>query len=273
MLCPCDGKAYHNAKHKQEDEMGADFSGKVAIVTGAGSGIGLATAAAFAQAGARVVIAEISARTGEQAAQSLRDQGGEAIFVQTDVASASSVETLVSQTMSAFGRLDYAINNAGIDPELTSEASWDEAVFDRIIAINLKGVFLCMKYEIAEMLKSGGGAIVNVASIAGISGVANKPSYTASKHAIVGLTRASSLQYARRGIRINVLCPGGVDTPIADDNHRGDPAFIAAMNNAHPIGHIAAPSEIASGALFLCSDAASFMTGQPLVLDGGLTAG
>jgi NAD(P)-dependent dehydrogenase (short-subunit alcohol dehydrogenase family) len=253
--------------------MSGQFSGKVAIVTGAGSGIGFATAAAFAKAGARLVIAEISGTTGEQAARSLRDQGGEAIFVQTDVASAASVENLVTQAVGAFGRIDYAVNNAGIDPELTPEALWDEATFDRIIAVNLKGVFLCLKYEVARMLEGGGGAIVNVASIAGISGVANKPSYTASKHAIVGLTRAASLQYARRGIRINALCPGGVDTPIADDNHKGDPAFIAAMNNAHPIGRIASPAEIAAGALYLCSDGASFMTGQTLVLDGGLTAG
>jgi NAD(P)-dependent dehydrogenase (short-subunit alcohol dehydrogenase family) len=253
--------------------MNTEFDGKVAIVTGAGSGIGFATAAAFAKAGARVVIAEISGRTGEDAAGALRDQGAEAIFVQTDVASAASVEALVARTVEAFGRIDYAVNNAGIDPELTPEASWDEGAFDRIIGVNLKGVFLCMKYEIAEMLKAGGGAIVNVASIAGISGVGNKPSYTASKHAVVGLTRAASLQYARRGIRVNVLCPGGVDTPIADDNHKGDPAFIAAMNDAHPLGRIATPAEIAAGALFLCSAAASFMTGQPLVLDGGLTAG
>ncbi len=253
--------------------MSGEFSDKVVLVTGAGSGIGLATAEAFALAGAKVVIAEISAKAGEAAAQSLRDRGGEAVFVATDVADAASVGNLVDQAVGRYGRLDLAVNNAGIDPELTPEASWDEAMFDRIIAVNLKGVFLCMKAEIAQMLQTGGGVIVNVASIAGLSGVANKPSYTASKHAIVGLTRASSLQYARRGIRINVLCPGGVDTPIAVDNHGGDPAFIASMNNAHPLGRIAAPSEIASGALFLCSNAAAFMTGQPLVLDGGLTAG
>jgi NAD(P)-dependent dehydrogenase (short-subunit alcohol dehydrogenase family) len=253
--------------------LSGEFSDKVVLVTGAGSGIGLATAEAFALAGAKVVIAEISAKAGEAAAQSLRDRGGEAVFVATDVADAASVGNLVDQAVGRYGRLDLAVNNAGIDPELTPEASWDEAMFDRIIAVNLKGVFLCMKAEIAQMLQTGGGVIVNVASIAGLSGVANKPSYTASKHAIVGLTRASSLQYARRGIRINVLCPGGVDTPIAVDNHGGDPAFIASMNNAHPLGRIAAPSEIASGALFLCSNAAAFMTGQPLVLDGGLTAG
>lgn len=253
--------------------MGGNLTGKVALVTGAGSGIGLATAKAFADAGAKVVIAEISAKAGEDAARSIAGSGREAIFVQTDVGNAASVANLVERTVAAFGRLDYAINNAGIDPELAPTADWDEAVFDRIQSVNLKGVFLCMKYEIAQMLKQGGGAIVNVASIAGVSGVSNKPSYTASKHGVIGLTRASALQYARSGIRINALCPGGVDTPIAVDNHRGDPAFIASMANAHPIGHIAAPSEIAAAALFLCSDAASFVVGHALIADGGLTAG
>jgi NAD(P)-dependent dehydrogenase (short-subunit alcohol dehydrogenase family) len=175
--------------------------------------------------------------------------------------------------MSAFGRLDFAINNAGIDPELVPEATWDEQMFDKIIGVNLKGVFLCMKHELAQMEQQGHGVIVNVASIAGLSGVSNKPSYTASKHGVVGMTKAAALQYARRNIRINALCPGGVDTPIAVDNHGGDPAFVASMNNAHPIGRIADPAEIAAGALFLCSEAASFMIGQSLVLDGGLTAG
>jgi NAD(P)-dependent dehydrogenase (short-subunit alcohol dehydrogenase family) len=253
--------------------MSGFLSGKVTVVTGAGSGIGLATAKAFVDAGAKVVIAEISAKAGEEAAKSLSGAGRDVIFVQTDVSKTASVAALVEQTVKAFGRLDFAVNNAGIDPELAPTSDWDEAVFDRIQSINLKGVFLCMKYEIAQMLKQGGGVIVNMASIAGVAGVSNKPSYTASKHGVIGLTRASALQYARSGIRINALCPGGVDTPIAVDNHRGEPAFIASMNNAHPIGHIAAPSEIASAALFLCSDAASFIIGHALIADGGLTVG
>jgi len=256
-----------------EEILSGQFSGKVAIVTGAGSGIGLATAKAFVAEGASVVIAEISEKAGAAAASDITAAGGKAIFVHTDVSNAASVAALVHKAVSAYGRLDFAVNNAGIDPELVPEATWDEGIFDRIVGVNLKGVFLCMKYEIAWMVEHGGGAIVNVASIAGISGVGNKPSYTASKHGVVGMTKAAALQYARRAIRINALCPGGVDTPIADDNHRGDPAFVAAMNNAHPIGHIGAPSEIASAALFLCSDASSFMTGQPLIVDGGLTAG
>ncbi len=253
--------------------MSKPFAGKVAIVTGAGSGIGLATAKAFAEAGARVVIAEVNDTAGEEAAREIHAAHGKCIFVHTDVSNAKSVSTLVARTVSAYGQIDFAINNAGIDPELVPEATWDEQMFDRIVAINLKGVFLCMKYQLAQMTKQGSGVIVNVASIAGLSAVANKPSYTASKHGVVGMTKAAALQYARQGIRINSLCPGGVDTPIAMDNHGGNPLAVASMNNAHPIGRIADPSEIAAGALFLCSDAASFMIGQSLVLDGGLTAG
>jgi NAD(P)-dependent dehydrogenase (short-subunit alcohol dehydrogenase family) len=256
-----------------EEILSGQFSGKVAIVTGAGSGIGLATAKAFVAQGASVVVAEISQKAGAAAAAEISASGGQAIFVHTDVSSAASVSALVEKTVSTYGRLDYAVNNAGIDPELVMEATWDEATFDRIIGVNLKGVFLCMKYEIAWMVEHGGGVIVNVASIAGTSSVANKPSYTASKHGVVGMTKSAALQYARRGIRINALCPGGVDTPIADDNHQGNPAAVAAMNNAHPIGRIGTPAEMASAALFLCSDASSFMTGQPLIVDGGLTAG
>jgi NAD(P)-dependent dehydrogenase (short-subunit alcohol dehydrogenase family) len=253
--------------------LSGNFNGKVAIVTGGGSGIGLATAKAFAEQGAKVVIAEITAKNGEDAAKAINDAGGTAMFVHTDVGKAESVAALVAQTVAAYGRLDIAVNNAGIDPEVVMDAEWDEGVFDRIQNVNLKGVFLCMKYEIAQMLKNGGGRIVNVASIAGISAVGNKPSYTASKHGVVGMTKAAALQYARRGIRINAMCPGGVDTPISDQNHKGDQAFINRMADAHPIGYVSQPSEIAAGILFQCSDGASFMIGHPMVLDGGLTAG
>jgi NAD(P)-dependent dehydrogenase (short-subunit alcohol dehydrogenase family) len=253
--------------------LSGNFNGKVAIVTGGGSGIGLATAKAFAAQGAKVVIAEITAKNGEDAVKAINAAGGTALFVHTDVSKAESVAALVEKTVAAYGRLDIAVNNAGIDPEVAPDADWDEAVFDRIQGINLKGVFLCMKYEIAQMLKNGGGRIVNVASIAGISAVGNKPSYTASKHGVVGMTKAAALQYARRGIRINAMCPGGVDTPISDQNHKGDQAFIDRMADAHPIGYVSQPSEIAAGILFQCSDGASFMIGHPMVLDGGLTAG
>jgi NAD(P)-dependent dehydrogenase (short-subunit alcohol dehydrogenase family) len=258
---------------KQEGFVSSEFSGKVAIVTGAGGGIGLATAKAFAKAGARVVIAEVQDALGEEAARGIAAEGGQAIFVHTDVSHAKSVQTLVARTVSAFGRVDYAVNNAGIDPEVVPEATWDEHIFDKIIGVNLKGVFLCMKYELAQMEKQGGGVIVNVASIAGLTAVYNKPSYTASKHGVIGMTKAASLQYARKNIRINAMCPGGVDTPITEQNHGGDMEFLAKMNNAHPIGRISGPEEIAAGILYQCSAGASFMIGHAMVLDGGLTAG
>jgi len=249
------------------------FAGKVAIVTGAGGGIGLATAKAFAEGGARVVIAEVNDALGEEAARAIHETHGKCIFVHTDVSNSKSVATLVSRTVSAFGHIDYAVNNAGIDPEIQPDAQWDEAVFDRITAVNLKGVFLCMKHELAQMEKQGSGVIVNVASIAGLTAVYNKPSYTASKHGVIGMTKAAALQYARKGIRINAMCPGGVDTPIAVDNTGGNAEALQRMNEAHPIGHIATPAEIAAGILYMCSEGASFMVGHSMVLDGGLTAG
>jgi len=251
--------------------MSGQFSGKVVIVTGGGSGIGLATAKAFAEADAKVVIAEIAEAVGNDAAKAIKAAGHEALFVQTDVSKTDSVTALIDKTVATYGRLDLAVNNAGIDPELAPVPTWDEGIFDKITAVNLKGVFLCMKYELAQMLKQGAGVIVNVASIAGVSGVGNKPAYVASKHGVLGLTKAAALQHARTGIRINAVCPGGVDTPIAVDNYRDDPRIRDQMNNAHPLGRIAEPQEIASAILFLCSDGASFMTGHPLVVDGGLT--
>jgi NAD(P)-dependent dehydrogenase (short-subunit alcohol dehydrogenase family) len=262
-----------NTGTKQEALVSSEFSGKVAIVTGAGGGIGLATAKAFAKAGASVVIAEIQDKLGEEAARGIIAEGGQAVYIHTDVSHAKSVATLITRTVQAYGSVDYAVNNAGIDPEVVPEASWDEHMFDKIIGVNLKGVFLCMKYELAQMEKQGGGVIVNVASIAGLTAVYNKPSYTASKHGVIGMTKAASLQYARKNIRINAMCPGGVDTPITEQNHGGSMEFLAKMNDAHPIGRISGPEEIAAGILYQCSEGASFMIGHALVLDGGLTAG
>jgi len=251
----------------------SEFAGKVAIVTGAGGGIGLATARAFAKAGASVVVADIQDTLGEKAARDIDAEGGKAVYIHTDVSHTKSVAALVSRTVTAFGRVDYAVNNAGIDPEVQPDAEWDEHVFDKITAVNLKGVFLCMKHELAQMEKQGGGVIVNVASIAGLTAVYNKPSYTASKHGVIGMTKAAALQYARKNIRLNAMCPGGVDTPITEQNHGGSMEFLERMKEAHPIGRIAGPEEIASGILYMCSSGASFMTGHAMVLDGGLIAG
>jgi NAD(P)-dependent dehydrogenase (short-subunit alcohol dehydrogenase family) len=257
----------------QEGFVNSEFAGKVAIVTGAGGGIGLATAKAFAKAGASVVVADIQDALGEKAARDIDAEGGKAVYIHTDVSHTKSVAALVSRTVTAFGRVDYAVNNAGIDPEVQPDAAWDEHVFDKITAVNLKGVFLCMKHELAQMEKQGGGVIVNVASIAGLTAVYNKPSYTASKHGVIGMTKAAALQYARRNIRINAMCPGGVDTPITEQNHGGSMEFLERMKEAHPVGRIAGPEEIASGILYMCSSGASFMTGHAMVLDGGLIAG
>lgn len=246
------------------------FEGKTALVTGAASGIGRETALEFARHGAKVIVSDISP-DGEQVASAISAAGGDALFVQSDVSKTSDVQTLIERAVSHFGRLDIAVNNAGIDPEVAPVAEWDEAVFTRIMSVNLQGVFLCMKYEIEQMLTQGGGAIVNVASVASLVGVPNKPAYTASKHAVLGLTRASALQYGQAGIRVNAVCPGGVDTPILHGNLSG-PADLAGVDASHPIGRMGQPADIASAILWLASDRAEFIIGHALAVDGGLVA-
>jgi NAD(P)-dependent dehydrogenase (short-subunit alcohol dehydrogenase family) len=244
------------------------FGDKVALVTGAASGIGRATALALAAGGARVVVVDSSA-AGTDTVDQIRASGGEAVFARTDVSDARAVSTMVEQAVSTFGRLDIAVNNAAIDPEVEPEASWDEATLDRVLAVNVKGVYLCLKYEIAKMLETGGGAIVNLASAAGLIGVANKPAYSASKHAVIGLTRASALQYASRGISINAVCPGAVDTPMLDGN-LGDASLKQRVADNHPIGRVATPRDIAAAIVWLCSADANYVTGHALAVDGGL---
>lgn len=247
----------------------AEFQDKVALVTGAGGGIGREVALQLAAAGARVVVADVS-DAGQQTAAAIEAAGGEALFVATDIRDSAQVAALVAQAVARFGGLDIAVNNAGIDPEVAPEASWDEAILDQVLAINLKGVFLCMKEEIAQMLTRGEGRIVNIASAAGVTGVANKPAYSASKHGVVGLTRAAALQYAARGIRINAVCPGAVDTQMLDNN-LGAGVDKAMVGHNHPIQRLATAAEIAAAVLWLCGDSASYMAGHALVVDGGLT--
>jgi NAD(P)-dependent dehydrogenase (short-subunit alcohol dehydrogenase family) len=253
--------------------MTGEFSGKVALVTGAGSGIGRASAQAFAHAGASVVVADVVIEGGEETVQLIKMAGGEASFIQADVSKASEVETLVRHTVEAYGRLDYAHNNAGIEGAAAGTVDHPEDVWDHVIAINLKGVWLCMKYEIPEMLKQGGGAIVNTASVAGLIGSAGTVAYTASKHGVVGLTRAAALEFAKQGIRVNAVCPGVIRTPMLERVMTLDSSIEARLISVEPVGRLAAPEEVAQAVIWLCSNASSFVTGVPMPVDGGWTAG
>jgi NAD(P)-dependent dehydrogenase (short-subunit alcohol dehydrogenase family) len=247
------------------------LEGKVALVTGGSSGIGRATALALGRAGARVVVAARREQEGEETAGMVRAEGGEALFVRADVSRAGEVEAMVVRTVEAYGRLDCAFNNAGIvrRPSLTAECP--EEVWDQIIEVNLKGVWLCMKYEIPEMLRGGGGAIVNNASVAGLAGLQNFSAYTASKHGVVGLTRAAALEYAKAGLRVNAVCPGYVETPL-NEKALQDPEFRARVLAREPVGRVGDAKEVAEAVVWLCSDAASFVTGHAMAVDGGYMA-
>ena len=248
------------------------IAGKVALVTGASSGIGRATALAFAREGAKVVVADVTVEGGEETVAQVKKAGGEAIFVKTDVSKAVEVEALVAKAVATYGRLDCAHNNAGIAGNAKTIVDDTEDNWDRILAINLKGVWLCMKYEIAHMLKQGGGAIVNTASGAGLIGVRRGGAYVASKHGVVGLTKTAALEYAKAGIRVNCICPGPIDTPMLQGIGGSNQVVIERMVAAQPGGRLGKPAEIAEAAVWLCSDAASFITGLPMPVDGGYTA-
>jgi NAD(P)-dependent dehydrogenase (short-subunit alcohol dehydrogenase family) len=247
-------------------------AGKVALVTGASSGIGRATALAFARQGAKVVVADVTGEGGEETVALVQKAGGEAVFVKTDVSKAVEVEALVAKAVATYGRLDCAYNNAGIAGKSKTVVEDTEDNWDRILAINLKGVWLCLKYEIVQMLKQGGGAIVNTASDAGLIGVRRGGAYVASKHGVVGLTKTAALEYAKAGIRVNCVCPGPIDTPMLQGIGGRNQAMIERMVAAQPGGRLGKPEEIAEAAVWLCSDAASFVTGLPMPVDGGYTA-
>ncbi|HEY7492479.1 MAG TPA: SDR family oxidoreductase [Candidatus Tectomicrobia bacterium] len=249
------------------------LSGKVALVTGGGSGIGQATALAFAREGARVVVADVIAAGGAETVTRIQQAGGEATFVKTDVSQATEVEALIAATVATYGRLDCAHNNAGIEGTQALTADYPEADWDRVIAVNLKGVWLCLKYELQQMQRQGQGAIVNTASIAGLVGAHRIPAYVASKHGVVGLTKAAALEYAKAGIRVNAVCPGVIRTPMVErlffSRH---PRAEARLTAFEPIGRLGTPEEVAAAVVWLCSDATSFITGHTLAVDGGIVA-
>lgn len=249
------------------------IEGKVALVTGAASGIGRESALAFARAGAKVVVSDITVEAGEETARMIRDMGGEAVFVKADVSKQHDVEALVEKTVETYGRLDFAHNNAGIEGAPAPCGQCTEENWDRTIAINLTGVFYCCKAEISQFLaQGGGGAIVNTASVAGLVGFAGIPAYTASKHGVNGLTKQIALDYAKEGIRVNSVCPGVIHTPMIERFTGGDPAAIEALAASEPVGRLGKPSEIADAVVFLCSDQATFITGINMPVDGGFIA-
>jgi NAD(P)-dependent dehydrogenase (short-subunit alcohol dehydrogenase family) len=247
------------------------FSGKSVLVTGAGSGIGRAVALAFASEGARVMVCDINATGGGETVSMIAATGAEARFQQVNVADESSVVAMVAATVSAFGRLDCAVNSAAIDPEIDLEPKWNLSEMDRILSINLRGTILCVKSEVEAMRQTGGGAIVNFASFAGIAGVPSKPFYTAAKHGVVGLTKSVGLDQAKYGIRINAICPGFIKTPMAFANAE-NPGVLDAIKARNPTRRVGEPDEVAATTLFLCSQKAGFIIGQAISIDGGISA-
>jgi len=248
------------------------FAGRVALVTGAASGIGRGTALAFARAGAQLVLADIDVAAGTKLAAEIEAAGGSALFVRTDVADAKQVDEMVAAAVARFGRIDFAFNNAGIEEEHLKLAESDEALYDRMMAINVKGVWLCMRRQIAQMLaQEGGGAIVNTASVAGLVGAPRHAIYAASKHAVVGLTKSAAIEYGKKGIRINSVCPGVIRTPMLERALEREAGWEESLVRMHPIGRLGEVDDVASAVLWLCSDASSFVTGHQLAVDGAMT--
>jgi len=251
--------------------MNISFENKVALVTGAASGLGLATAKAFAESGASVVLGDWHEEAAQAAAKELAAQGHKTLAIRCDVSDDAQVEAMVAQTVATFGQLDVAYNNAGVQNVLAETADTSREDYDRVMGINLRGVWSCMKFELQQMRKQSSGAIVNCSSIGGRKGGTGRGIYQAAKHGVIGFTRSAALEYAKRGIRINAVCPGLIWTPMADQMvASGQGEALKAMEKSVPMGRVGRPEEIADAVLWLCSDAASYVTGQSISVDGGL---
>ena len=256
----------------KEQAAGKPFAGKVALVTGAAGGIGRAIALAFGRAGACVVVADNAVDGGHATAGMIVEEGGKALFVNANVTRAGDVDALIEKAVNYYGRIDCAVNNASIEEASANLSDTDEAQFDRVMDANVKGLWLCMKRELAQMSAQGSGTIVNVASTAALVGTPSQSIYAASMHAVVGLTKSVAAEYAQAGIRINSVCPGTVRTPLLARTFEREPALEAKLKAANPMGRIAEPAEVANAVMWLCSEQSSFVTGHQLALDGGLTA-
>ena len=250
--------------------METEFKNKVAIVTGGSSGIGRATALAFAKKGAHVVVVDWAENT--ETIDLIKKYGVDALFIKCDVSKTAEVKAMVEKTIATFGRLDYAFNNAGIEGTSAQTADCTEENWDKTIGVNLKGIWLCMKYEIPEILKQGKGNIVNCASVAGLVGFGGLPAYVASKHGVIGLTKTAALEYAKMGIRVNVVCPGVIQTPMIDRLTGRNEKSIEQFTALEPLGRFGKPEEIANAVIWMCSDEASFITGHAMAVDGGFIA-
>jgi len=244
----------------------------VVLITGGGNGIGRAAALAFAQQGAKVVVADINQTDGEETVSKISQTGGLATFIPCDVTKDRDVQGLVNSTLEIYGKLDIAFNNAGIEIEQSKLADGNEAVYDKIMDVNVKGVWRCMKYQIPAMLRQPTSAIVNTASIAGLGAAPKMSIYSASKHAVIGLTKSAAIEYGKKGLRVNAVCPAVIDTEMYKRATQNDPQKEQYVKKLHPVGRIGLPEEVAAAVLYLCSDAAGFTTGVALPIDGGSTA-
>ena len=252
--------------------MSRAFDGKVALITGGAYGIGREAARAFAREGARVVVTDLAVEDGEETARIITKDGGTASFVRADVTQAADVKALLHEVERSCGRLDFALNNAGIDGVRARTADYPEDTWSQVVAVNLTGVFFCMKYEIPLMLRQRGSSIVNLSSVAGVTGFPAHSAYTASKHGVVGLTKTAALEYAKAGLRVNAVCPCYTRTPMLERMLRTKPDLDAKLQARVPLGRLGTPEEIAAAAVYLCTENASFITGHALVMDGGIVA-